>query len=153
MPDYLSTNYPQCPQEAVASNSLAAKMAGHDPDSAAIASAQAAAPYGLRVVADGIQDVAQNITRFLVIGREPVGRSGADKTTPDLRDTRKSTDALQGSADHLCPQFHQPEHDSVAAAALASLGIHFFRRPSRVIATDPAMQERTGALKRKSPVS
>ncbi len=78
---YLSTNYPQCPQEAVASNSLAAKMAGHDPDSAAIASAQAAAPYGLRVVADGIQDVAQNITRFLVIGREPVGRSGADKTT------------------------------------------------------------------------
>ncbi len=78
---YLSTNYPQCSQEAVASNSLAAKMAALDPASAAIASGQAAAPYGLRVVADGIQDVAQNITRFLVIGREPVGRSGADKTT------------------------------------------------------------------------
>jgi chorismate mutase/prephenate dehydratase len=33
------------------------------------------------VVADGIQDMAQNITRFLVIGREPAARSGADKTT------------------------------------------------------------------------
>ena len=125
---YLSTNYPQCPQEAVASNSLAAKMAGQDPDSAAIASAQAAAPYGLRVVADGIQDVAQNITRFLVIGREPVGRSGADKTTLIFAVPRESGRA-EGSADHLRPQFHQPEHDSVAAAALAALGIHLFRRP------------------------
>jgi chorismate mutase/prephenate dehydratase len=64
----------------VASNSLAAKMAAADPDAAAIASAQTAV-YGLRVIADGIQDVAQNITRFLVIGREPVTRTGADKTT------------------------------------------------------------------------
>jgi len=78
---YLSANYPHCEQEAVASNSLAARMAAKDPAAAAIASAQAAAPYGLKVVADGIQDVAQNITRFLVIGREPAARSGADKTT------------------------------------------------------------------------
>jgi chorismate mutase / prephenate dehydratase len=79
--NYLSAHYPHCEQEAVASNSLAARMAAADPASAAIASAQAAAPYGLRVVADAIQDMAQNITRFLVIGREPVARSGADKTT------------------------------------------------------------------------
>jgi chorismate mutase/prephenate dehydratase len=78
---YLSANYPHCEQEAVASNSLAARMAAKDPAAAAIASAQAAAPYGLKVVADGIQDVVQNITRFLVIGREPAARSGADKTT------------------------------------------------------------------------
>jgi chorismate mutase/prephenate dehydratase len=79
--NYLAANFPHCPQEPVASNSLAAKMASSDPSAAAIASAQAAAPYGLRVVADGIQDMAQNITRFLVIGREAVARSGADKTT------------------------------------------------------------------------
>ncbi|HKD67622.1 MAG TPA: prephenate dehydratase [Candidatus Binataceae bacterium] len=79
--NYLAANFPNCKQEAVASNSLAAKMAAADPDAAAIASAQAAAPYGLRVIADGIQDVAQNITRFLVIGRETVARTGADKTT------------------------------------------------------------------------
>ncbi len=79
--NYLAANFAGIEQQAVASNSLAAKMAAADPAAAAIASAQAAAPYGLRVVADGIQDVAQNITRFLVIGREAVARSGADKTT------------------------------------------------------------------------
>jgi chorismate mutase/prephenate dehydratase len=79
--NYLAANFPHCGQEPVASNSLAAKMAAVDPAAAAIASAQAAAPYGLRIVADGIQDMAQNITRFLVIGREGVARSGADKTT------------------------------------------------------------------------
>jgi chorismate mutase/prephenate dehydratase len=78
---YLATNFAHCQQEAVASNSLAAKMAAADPAAAAIASAAAAAPYGLRVIADGIQDVARNITRFLVIGREAVASSGADKTT------------------------------------------------------------------------
>jgi chorismate mutase/prephenate dehydratase len=79
--NYLAANFPHCAQEPVASNSLAAKLAAADPCAAAIASAQAAAPYGLRIVADGIQDLAQNITRFLVIGREGVARSGADKTT------------------------------------------------------------------------
>ena len=78
---YLAANFPHCAQESVASNSLAARMAAAEPAAAAIASAAAAAPYGLRVVADGIQDVAQNITRFLVIGREAVASSGADKTT------------------------------------------------------------------------
>jgi chorismate mutase / prephenate dehydratase len=78
---WLAANFPHCEQEAVASNSLAAKMAAAEPSAAAIASAQAAAPYGLRVVADGIQDMAHNVTRFLVIGREAVARSGADKTT------------------------------------------------------------------------
>jgi chorismate mutase/prephenate dehydratase len=33
------------------------------------------------VIARNIQDSAQNTTRFLVIGRAPSSRSGADKTT------------------------------------------------------------------------
>jgi chorismate mutase / prephenate dehydratase len=78
---YLAANFPQCPLEPVASNSLAAKMAAGDAAAAAIASARAAEPYGLRVVADGIQDMAHNITRFLVIGREALARSGTGKTT------------------------------------------------------------------------
>jgi chorismate mutase / prephenate dehydratase len=79
--DYLAANFPGCEQEAVASNALAAKMAAADPACAAIASAQAAQPYGLRVVEDAIQDMAQNITRFLVLGHQAAPKSGSDKST------------------------------------------------------------------------
>ncbi|MGH7914253.1 MAG: prephenate dehydratase [Candidatus Binataceae bacterium] len=79
--NYLATGFPQCRLEAAASNAAAAKRAAGEPGAAAIASEAAAAPYGLHVIARNIQDSAQNITRFLVIGRTPVGRSGADKTT------------------------------------------------------------------------
>jgi len=78
---YLAANYPHCEQEALSSNALAAKRAAEEPSSAAIASAEAAAAYGLKVIAEGIQDSAQNTTRFLVLGKHPVPRSGADKTT------------------------------------------------------------------------
>ncbi len=78
---YLAANYPHCEQEALSSNAMAAKRAAEEPSSAAIASAEAAAAYGLKVIAEGIQDSAQNTTRFLVLGKHPVPRSGADKTT------------------------------------------------------------------------
>ena len=79
--NYLATNYPRSEQEALASNALAAKRAASEPSSAAIASVEAGAAYGLKIVAEGIQDSAQNATRFLVLGKTPVARSGADKTT------------------------------------------------------------------------
>lgn len=78
---YLAANYPHCEQEAVVSNAEAARRAAADPACAAIASSEAAAAYGLEIVAEGIQDVAQNATRFLVIGRPPPSRSGRDKTS------------------------------------------------------------------------
>jgi chorismate mutase/prephenate dehydratase len=79
--NYLAANFPHCRLEAVASNTAGAARAAGEPDAAAIASEAAAAPYGLSVIARNIQDSAQNTTRFLVIGRNPAGRSGADKTT------------------------------------------------------------------------
>jgi chorismate mutase/prephenate dehydratase len=79
--NYLAANFPHCRLEAVASNAVAAERAAGEPGAAAIASEAAAAPYGLRVIARNIQDSAQNTTRFLVIGRHPAARSGADKTT------------------------------------------------------------------------
>lgn len=79
--EYLAANFPACELEAVSSNSLAAKRAAEEPTSAAICSAAAAEAYGLKVIAENIQDVAQNTTRFLVLGRDPVPRSGADKTS------------------------------------------------------------------------
>jgi chorismate mutase/prephenate dehydratase len=79
--NYLAANYPHCELEAVSSNSFAAKLASKDPSAAAICSAGAAKPYDLVIIAENIQDVAQNTTRFLVLGRRPAARSGADKTS------------------------------------------------------------------------
>lgn len=78
---YLAEKFPNCELEAVASNAFAAQRAAEDPSLAAIASAAAAQAYGLRIIAENIQDVAQNTTRFLVIGTRPMARSGRDKTT------------------------------------------------------------------------
>jgi chorismate mutase / prephenate dehydratase len=78
---YLSANFPALSLEPVASNAFAAKMAAEDPAAAAIASAGAAAAYGLKIIAENIQDLAHNTTRFLVIGQRPLHRSGSDKTT------------------------------------------------------------------------
>ena len=90
--NYLAAHYPHCELEAVASNAFAAKRAAEDASVAAICSAAAAGAYGLVVIESNIQDVAQNTTRFLVLGKGGVSdchraargqrpASGADKTS------------------------------------------------------------------------
>jgi chorismate mutase/prephenate dehydratase len=80
--DWLRQNLPGVPTVDVASNALAAQAAARGKSTAAIASADAAERYGLRVLADGIQDLPHNVTRFVVIGR-PNGAiaSDADKVS------------------------------------------------------------------------
>lgn len=54
---------------------------GNLTDTAAIASERAAQAFGLEILESGIQDYANNFTRFLLIGRETVPLGKPDKTT------------------------------------------------------------------------
>lgn len=79
---WLAQNFPRVPQEEAASNAHAAEIAKRDPKAAAIAGRIAAGHYGLKTVAENIQDQTENLTRFFVIGHDAEGRpSGDDKTS------------------------------------------------------------------------
>jgi chorismate mutase/prephenate dehydratase len=56
-------------------------MAAEEPNAAAIGSKVAAELYGLKMVCENIEDIANNVTRFLVVGREDAKPTGEDKTT------------------------------------------------------------------------
>jgi chorismate mutase/prephenate dehydratase len=65
----------------VSSNAEGARMAREEPGTAAIAGLVASTVYGLRVLAENIEDHDHNTTRFLVLGRRRPRPSGADKTS------------------------------------------------------------------------
>jgi chorismate mutase / prephenate dehydratase len=77
---WLNENMSGVEFEAVNSTTLAAEMAANS-DCAAVASQFAAELYGLDVLAENIQDVCGNTTRFLVIGRKCSDATDADKTS------------------------------------------------------------------------
>lgn len=78
---WLDRNYPAVPRVVAASNAQAAKQASENPGVAAIAGEMAAERYGLRILSTRIEDQPDNKTRFLVLGNQPVGISGKDKTS------------------------------------------------------------------------
>jgi len=75
---WLSATFKEAQTIPVASTAKAAQMAAEEDGAAAIGSAVAAELYGLRVVCENIEDIANNITRFLVIGLEDAKRTGQD---------------------------------------------------------------------------
>jgi chorismate mutase/prephenate dehydratase len=78
---WLGRHLPAAARVAVASNAEAARVAAEDPGAAAIAGENAAAIYGLRVLAPNIEDEPDNTTRFWVLGRNRVPASGRDETS------------------------------------------------------------------------
>jgi chorismate mutase/prephenate dehydratase len=71
--------------QPVASTSKAAELAAAEPDTAAIGSRLAGEIHGLTVLAERIEDDADNVTRFLVIAKAPAKPTGDDKTAVYFR--------------------------------------------------------------------
>jgi prephenate dehydratase len=90
--------------------------------SAAIASAAAAKRYGLKILAEGIQDDDSNQTRFLIIDLGPVARPGAPGLT-------KASLAFIGS--------HKPGSLVAALQSLSTRGINLTRLDSRPMPDRP----------------
>jgi len=79
---WLQQHLPGVPLVEVASNAHAAELARRNAHVAAIAGRVAAERFGLKILAASIQDLANNYTRFLVLGRDGNARpSGDDKTS------------------------------------------------------------------------
>lgn len=87
---WLSTHLPRAETVACSSTTAAAQMAAANPKAAAVTSRLGAQLNDLGVLAQGIEDIAGNATRFVVIASNDASRTGSDKTslvfsTPDER--------------------------------------------------------------------
>jgi len=78
---WLRHHLPHAALEHCNSTADAARLASSQPASAAVAGKEAAGLYKLGVLASGIEDIPNNVTRFLVIGDKKNPVTGNDKTT------------------------------------------------------------------------
>ena len=78
---WLREMLPGAEQVATSSSSAAAGEVEGDPSVAAICTREAADAHGLTVLAENIEDLADNRTRFLIVGDLDVPATGMDKTS------------------------------------------------------------------------
>jgi len=78
---WLDRHLPGVERVETSSTAAAARLAAEDAAVAAVASPLAGETYGLVPAARAIEDRRDNTTRFLLLGRQPPARSGADLTS------------------------------------------------------------------------
>jgi chorismate mutase/prephenate dehydratase len=99
---WLELNLPNVPQQSTHSTAQAAEVAARSEEIAAIASPVAAELYGLRVVSEGIEDHADNTTRFLVISKTAPRPSSRDITSILFSIKRDVVGALYKALEPFC---------------------------------------------------
>ncbi|MCJ7445809.1 MAG: prephenate dehydratase [Methanotrichaceae archaeon] len=93
---YIRSNFPAAEIRTTGSTSHAARLAQEFPEMAAIAGAGVAEKYGLTVLARDIQDGQDNVTRFVIVGRDIPPATGKDKTSLVVYLQRDNPGALYG---------------------------------------------------------
>jgi chorismate mutase/prephenate dehydratase len=78
---WLSSQLPDAELIPMASSSRAVQQAADEAGAAAIGSTLAGEIYGVKPLFEHIEDKSNNVTRFLIIGRESAKPTGDDKTT------------------------------------------------------------------------
>jgi len=99
---WLDTHWPKVERIPVSSNAEAARLASLDHASAAIAGDSAAELYAVSKLAESIEDMPDNTTRFIIIGRKQTEASGDDKTSI-MVSSRNQPGALY----HVLEPFHR----------------------------------------------
>jgi chorismate mutase / prephenate dehydratase len=79
--NWLRANLPQAELVEVSSTAEAARRAAEETGTAAIASRLAAQTYNLELLVERVEDAPHNFTRFFVLGKQAVARTGKDKTS------------------------------------------------------------------------
>ena len=78
---WITDHLPDCEKIDTSSTAVAAQLTQESPSIAAIASREAADLYKVPVLQSKIEDLHDNITRFLIIGHRMIPPSGTDKTS------------------------------------------------------------------------
>ena len=92
---WLDQNLPGVERIPVSSNAEAARLAENEEDAAAICGLPAVEIFALKICFENIEDMPDNTTRFVIIGKQDVGPSGNDKTSL-LISTKNIPGALLG---------------------------------------------------------
>lgn len=79
--NWILNNLPNCEIVETSSTAKAAMIVSEKKEGAAIASSIAAEIYGLDILKESIEDLTNNSTRFLIIGKTQCNPTGNDKTS------------------------------------------------------------------------
>jgi len=99
---WLDSHWGQIERIPVSSNAEAARRAANEEGAAAIAGDAAAELYHIETLASTIEDMPDNTTRFLIIGKDKTEESGDDKTSI-MVSSRNQPGALY----HVLAPFHE----------------------------------------------